>query len=290
MELEGAACIVTGASSGIGAATSRLLSGHGAKLVLAARRAERLEALAADLPGSLPVVTDVTDPEQVVRLVTRCVEAFGKVDVLVNNAGQGLHVPVEELDPVDMRAVLELNVIAPLVGLQAVLPYMREQSAGAIVNVSSATSLRVFAGLGGYSATKAALNLLSQVGPAGVGRIRRDGVGRLPIGDRHRVSRSSPRRPPCARRAERPAGSAGACGRSHRLRNRNRRGPRARLGSTAADHTRRRRRLERVAGPSGPWTLPNPALAAAREAVGLKMPDSRPSIRTGSYLSRRRGS
>lgn len=163
METDGAVCIVTGASSGIGAATARLLSGRGANVVLAARRAERLGALAAELPGSLAVVTDVTDPEQITRLVDAAVARYGRVDVLVNNAGQGLHVPLEELHPEDLRAVFELNVIAPLVGLQTVLPIMRAQSAGAIVNVSSATSLRVFAGLGGYSSTKAALNMLSQV-------------------------------------------------------------------------------------------------------------------------------
>ncbi len=163
MDVDGAVCIVTGASSGIGAASARLLSELGARVVLAARRAERLADLAAELPGSLPVTTDVTVPGQVRQLVARTVETYGRVDVLVNNAGQGLHVPLEELDPADLRAVFELNVVAALVGMQAVLPVMRQQSAGAIVNVSSATSLRVFPGLGGYSATKAALNMMSQV-------------------------------------------------------------------------------------------------------------------------------
>ena len=106
----------------------------------------------------------MTVPGQLERLVARTLDKYGRLDVLVNNAGQGLHVPLEELDPADLRAVFELNVVAPLVGMQVVLPHMRAQSAGAIVNVSSATSLRVFAGLGGYSATKAALNMLSQVG------------------------------------------------------------------------------------------------------------------------------
>ena len=164
MDINGAVCIVTGASSGIGAATARLLSGKGARVVLAARRAERLEALAAELPGSLALPTDVTLPGQVERLVTQTVDACGRVDVLVNNARQGLHVPLEELDPADLRAVFDLNVVAPLVGMQAVLPFMRAQSGGAIVNVSSGTSLRVFPGLGGYAATKAALNMVSQVG------------------------------------------------------------------------------------------------------------------------------
>ena len=164
MDIDGTVCSITGASSGIGAATARLLSGQGARVVLAARRAERLKALSSELPGSLAVPTDVTMPGRVRQLVTRTVETHGQVDVLVNNAGQGLHVPLEELDPADLRAVFELNVIAPLVGMQAVLPLMRDGSGGAIVNVSSATSLRVFPGLGGYAATKSALNMLSQVG------------------------------------------------------------------------------------------------------------------------------
>src|SRR5271166_5331083 len=164
MELEGSVCIVTGASSGIGRATAGLLHSLGSSVVLAARRTDRLATLAVELPGSLAVTTDVTDGAQLKRLVARALEAFGTVDVLVNNAGQGLHVPIEELDPVDLRAVFELNVVAPLVGMQAVLGPMREQSRGAIVNVSSATSLRVFPGLGGYAATKSALNMLSQVG------------------------------------------------------------------------------------------------------------------------------
>ena len=163
MEIDGAVCIVTGASSGIGAATARLLNLRGASVVLAARRSERLEALAAELPGSLAVATDVTVPEHLERLVARAADAHGRIDVLVNNAGQGLHVPIEELNPADLRAVFELNVLAPLVGMRTVLPFMRSQSAGSIVNVSSATSLRVFPGLGGYSATKAALNMISQV-------------------------------------------------------------------------------------------------------------------------------
>jgi NADP-dependent 3-hydroxy acid dehydrogenase YdfG len=163
VEIERAVCIVTGASSGIGEATARRLTGLGATVVLAARRTDRLESLARTLPRSSVVTTDVTAAGDVEHLVGRALEDFGRVDVLVNNAGQGLHVPLEELDPADLRAVFELNVVAPLRGMQAVLPSMRSTGAGAIVNVSSATSLRVFAGLGGYSATKAALNMLSQV-------------------------------------------------------------------------------------------------------------------------------
>jgi short-subunit dehydrogenase len=162
-EIDGAVCIVTGASSGIGAATARQLTELGGRVVLAARRAGRLHALASELPGSLAVPTDVTVPGELQRLVAQTLEAYGRVDVLVNNAGQGLHVPLVEVDPDDLRAIFELNVVAPLVAMQCVAPLLRAASGGAIVNVSSATTLRVFAGLGGYSATKSALNMLSQV-------------------------------------------------------------------------------------------------------------------------------
>jgi len=162
MNLEGKVCIVTGASSGIGAATARLLGTAGARVVLAARRADRLSALASQLPDALAVPTDVTDQDQVSRLVQEAIEHYGRLDVLVNNAGQGLHVPIVDLRIADLRAVFELNVVAPLTLMQATLPALRDAGAGAVVNVSSATSLRIFPGLGGYAATKAALNMLSQ--------------------------------------------------------------------------------------------------------------------------------
>lgn len=155
--------IVTGASSGIGAATARMAHQQGARLVLAARRAERLALLAEELPGSLAVPTDVTDGSSVIRLRDRALEAFGSIDVLINNAGQGLHVPLTEVQADDFRAVWELNVLGPLAMMQAVLPAMTGQESGAIVNVSSATSLMVIRGLGAYAATKSALNMLSKV-------------------------------------------------------------------------------------------------------------------------------
>jgi len=163
MELSGRVVIITGASSGIGAATARLAHSQGARLVLAARRADRLTLLGAQLPGSLAVPTDVAEAAQIIRLRDRALAEFGAIDVLVNNAGQGLHVPLTEVDPEDFEAVWRLNVAAPLQLMQAVLPSMTRQSAGSIVNVSSGTSLMVLPGLGAYAATKSALNMLSKV-------------------------------------------------------------------------------------------------------------------------------
>ena len=163
MKLDGAVVIVTGASSGIGAATARLASARGAKVVLAARRLDRIAELAGQLPNAFPVQTDLRDPDQIRRLVDSAVVRFGHVDVLVNNAGQGLHVPLEHVRLEDLRAVTELNFYAPLLAMQAVIPVMRKQGGGAIVNVSSMTSRMVLPGVGGYSATKSGLNMLSAV-------------------------------------------------------------------------------------------------------------------------------
>jgi short-subunit dehydrogenase len=163
MEIDGAVVIVTGASSGIGAATARLAAGRGAKVVLAARRSDRISALAAELPNAFAVTTDVRDPAQIVALVAATLDRYGRVDVLVNNAGQGLHVPVEQVRLEDLRSVIELNFYAPLLAMQAVIPVMRKQGGGVIVNVSSMTSRMVLPGVGAYSATKSALNQLSQV-------------------------------------------------------------------------------------------------------------------------------
>jgi NADP-dependent 3-hydroxy acid dehydrogenase YdfG len=163
MELQDAVVLVTGASSGIGAATARAAADAGAKVVLTARRADRIEALAAELPDALAVQTDVTHEGDLEHAVEQALARYGRVDVLINNAGQGLHEPIERIRLEDLRAVLELNVVAALAAMQAVIPPMRRQGAGAIVNVSSGTTLHLMPGVGGYAATKAALNTLSSI-------------------------------------------------------------------------------------------------------------------------------
>src|SRR4051794_21973625 len=106
--------LITGASSGIGAATARAAAAAGARVVLAARREELISELAEQLPDARAVACDVTDADQLAQAVQTAVDVHGRLDVLVNNAGQGLHVPLEAVDPADFRAVLELNVVAPL--------------------------------------------------------------------------------------------------------------------------------------------------------------------------------
>jgi NADP-dependent 3-hydroxy acid dehydrogenase YdfG len=140
VKIEKSVLVVTGASSGIGEAIARLAHARGAKVVLAARRAALLSSVAASLPGAVAVPTDVTSASDVAALVRRAVEEFGRIDVLVNNAGQGLHLPVIDVDLDDVRAVLELNVLAPLALMKAVVPVMRSGGGGAIVNVSSGST------------------------------------------------------------------------------------------------------------------------------------------------------
>lgn len=163
MDIDDSVFLITGASSGIGAATARAASRAGARLVLVARREDRIRALADELGHAIPVRADVTDQAQVDAAVRAALDAFGRIDVLVNNAGQGLQASTEEIALDDFRAVLELNLVAPLAMMQAVLPAMRRQGTGSVVNVSSGTTFADVPGTGGYVASKIALERLSAI-------------------------------------------------------------------------------------------------------------------------------
>ncbi|MCD2193659.1 SDR family NAD(P)-dependent oxidoreductase [Actinomycetospora endophytica] len=140
--LTGRVVVVTGASSGIGAATARGLHGAGTHPVLVARRAERLEQLSAELGGAVAVPVDVTDPAAAQRVVTAALERHGRLDGLVNNAGVSLHGSLLDTDLDPYSEVLRLNVVALLGLMQAVVPAMRAAGFGRIVNVSSGTTTR----------------------------------------------------------------------------------------------------------------------------------------------------
>jgi NADP-dependent 3-hydroxy acid dehydrogenase YdfG len=162
-DLSGKVVIVTGASSGIGAATARLLHDSGANPVLAARRADRITELGRALGGALAVRTDVTDLADISRLVDLTLDRHGRIDGLVNNAGVALHQPLDVLDLGEFASVLDINVISVVAMTQAVLPAMRAQGSGRIVNISSGTTRMVMPGVGAYAATKAAVNMLTAV-------------------------------------------------------------------------------------------------------------------------------
>lgn len=161
MDVQEKVVLITGASSGIGQAAARRFAQAGARLALAARSADKLAALAAELPRALAVPADLRDPEAARRMVAQTHAHFGRLDVLINNAGQGLHVPVEHARPEDYRSVLELNLVAVLIAMQAAIPLMRAQGGGVIVNVSSGLTKRIVPGVGPYASTKYALNALT---------------------------------------------------------------------------------------------------------------------------------
>jgi short-subunit dehydrogenase len=162
----GRAALVTGASSGIGAATARVFAAAGLRVALCGRRKERLDELAADIAargGEAAVhAVDVTDSLAVRAMVDAVAARWGRLDVLVNNAGQGLAAPFEQTTADDLRRLMELNVVAVLGATQAALPIMRRQGSGHVVNVSSIAGRRAAPYRAAYSATKFALGALSE--------------------------------------------------------------------------------------------------------------------------------
>jgi len=163
LDLTGKVVIVTGASSGIGEATARLLHKAGAHPVLAARRAERIEALSKELGGALAVPTDVTSRDATARLADATLHRHGQIDGLVNNAGLALHAPLDRVDVEEFRQVLDVNVVSVVAMTQAVLPAMRASGHGRIVNISSGTTRGARPGMGAYAATKSAVNMVTAV-------------------------------------------------------------------------------------------------------------------------------
>ena len=158
-DIEGRVVIVTGASSGLGAHFARILGDHGAKVVLAARRAEQLETLAKGIPDALVVPCDVTSDDACSRLVESTVEHFGRVDVLVNNAGVSKPAPVAEETIEDFRRVVDVNLYGTYSMSRYAGMQMVQQGSGSIVNISSIVGL---VGLGrmpqaSYAASKAAV-------------------------------------------------------------------------------------------------------------------------------------
>ncbi|HUK38599.1 MAG TPA: SDR family oxidoreductase [Methanomicrobiales archaeon] len=156
-QLKGKVAIVTGASSGIGLATARLLAGHGVRVALVSRSGGKLRDLSGELPGSLAVPADMTVVPQVKKMVRQVAEHFGRIDILVNNAGRGYDAPVELIEVKTLRYIYDLNLIGPIVAMQQVIPVMKSQGGGTIVNVSSGTALMDLPGMSPYSSSKKAL-------------------------------------------------------------------------------------------------------------------------------------
>lgn len=162
MDLNGRVCLITGASGGIGEALAAELAREGASLVLFARRAERLEKVATTIGHErcAAVVGDVRKAEDIQRAVATAVARFGGLDILINNAGVSVLGHLQSIPIELVEQGWAVNVIGPILCVQAALPEI-EKRGGLIVNISSAMSLRATKTLGVYSATKAALNVLS---------------------------------------------------------------------------------------------------------------------------------
>lgn len=164
--IKGKVVVITGASSGLGEATAHLLSKEGAILVLAARRSERIEKLAITIRENggevLAVPTDVSNAEQVQNLVDTAVKEFGKIDVILNNAGVMPLSALEDRKIHEWEQMIDVNIKGVLYGIAAALPYMKERKSGHFINVSSVAGHKIFGGSAVYSATKSAVRVISE--------------------------------------------------------------------------------------------------------------------------------
>ncbi|WP_261352946.1 SDR family NAD(P)-dependent oxidoreductase [Telmatocola sphagniphila] len=157
MQIQDRVFIVTGASSGIGLSTATALAEGGAQVALLARSKAALVELSSRLPRSWPVVADMTDFESVRQAVREVHQHYGRIDGLINNAGRSYAAAVEEIDPVIFDEIFHLNVLGPIVAMQAVIPIMRSAGAGSIVNVNSGTAFMTVPQYSVYSSSKRAL-------------------------------------------------------------------------------------------------------------------------------------
>ncbi|HVX26113.1 MAG TPA: SDR family oxidoreductase [Parafilimonas sp.] len=164
--IRGKIIVITGASSGLGEAAAKHLSETCATVVLGARRDERIQLLAKEINDkggkALAVKTDVTKYEQMRALVDEAIKNFGRVDVIINNAGLMPQSPLEQLKIDEWNQMIDVNIKGVLYGIAAVLPHMKEQKSGHIINVSSVAGHKVRAGGSVYSATKHAVRIITE--------------------------------------------------------------------------------------------------------------------------------
>ncbi|WP_133273881.1 SDR family oxidoreductase [Hymenobacter radiodurans] len=164
--IKGKVVVITGASSGMGEAAAKHLSALGATVVLGARRADRIKMLAQEIQDNggqaLAFAVDVTQRDQVKGLVDAAVAQFGRVDVILNNAGIMPLSPIDRLNVEEWDTMIDVNIKGVLNGIAAVLPYMKDQKSGQIINTSSVAGHKVFTGSAVYSATKYAVRALTE--------------------------------------------------------------------------------------------------------------------------------
>jgi short-subunit dehydrogenase len=165
MDISGKVVIITGASEGIGRAAAQRFAAADASVVLVARSADKLKSLAEELRRlgheAFSIPCDMRKRDAVNQMVEQAFTKYGRIDILINNAGQAAAGTVAEVNPDHCRQIIELNVFGPMYAMQAAVPKMRLGGGGLIINVSSMVSKMRIPGLGAYAATKAALNMLS---------------------------------------------------------------------------------------------------------------------------------
>lgn len=172
--LEGRTALVTGASRGIGAAIARALDRAGARVALAARSGDALDAVAAQLSNeSVVLVTDLADPDEPARLAAEAIERLGRVDVLVNNAAVAARAPTVKLDAALVDGLYAVNVRAPLLLIAALVPQMIERGKGVIISMSSVSAVVGTPSRAAYAATKGAIDAVTrslaiELGPHGI--------------------------------------------------------------------------------------------------------------------------
>ncbi len=164
--IEGKVVVITGGSSGLGEATARYLAEKGAKIVLGARRLDKLEVIAKEIKlkgGAVEVLkTDVTKAEDVKALVKKAIDSFGKIDVLVNNAGIMPLAPLAALKVDEWDSMIDVNIKGVLYGIAAALPEFQKQKSGHFINLASVAGLKVSPGGAVYSGTKFAVRAISE--------------------------------------------------------------------------------------------------------------------------------
>lgn len=162
MTLSGQVAVITGASSGIGQATARELHSMGIRLVLTARRQERLEALAAELPGAVCVPGDITAPELPSRLIKTALSHFGRCDIVINNAGIAHAATIEEIDIEKVCEMARINVEAAFRMAYVAMKHFRTVGSGHLMNLSSVMGTKTRPTAGAYAGTKHAIEALSE--------------------------------------------------------------------------------------------------------------------------------
>lgn len=182
--------VITGCSSGLGRSLAKEALRQGLNVVVTARNIHKIKDLVKDHPHALALKLDVTSQEDINEVIKETINKFGNIDVLVNNAGYGYRSAIEEGDSKDVNKLFNTNVWGPINLIKAILPYMRQQNSGTIINVSSIAAIEAAMGSGYYAASKSALESLSEslkkeVGPLGInvmivepGAFRTDFAGR----------------------------------------------------------------------------------------------------------------